>query len=258
MVFARQYDRVTDLQHHARRAASFHSAADAYDAARPGYPAAALSWMVPDEARSILDLGAGTGKLTESLVAPGRQVFAVDPSSEMLRVLASKLPTVEARVGGGEDIPLPDMSVDAVTVAQAWHWMDRARAAAEIARVLRPGGILSLVWNNDDDRVPWVRELGGVDAEETPRVRPAADGDAEPIEGFHAGEAAGFEWVRRLTREEFIAYECSVSAFLVAREEEQRARVAYLHEVLERHPEIVHDGHIAYPVFTFVLRYCRT
>lgn len=245
---------MTDLEQHARRAASFHHVAETYDLARPGYPDEAVAWMIPDRPSTVLDLGAGTGKLTESLVAAGREVYAVDPSSEMLRVLAEKLPAVEVRVGTGERIPLPDASVDAVTIAQAWHWMDQAQAAAEIARVLKPGGTLALIWNNDDDRLAWVRELGG-EPDAAPRVGPVTQEQIDVIAGFGAGEAAGWEWTRRMTRAEFIAYESSVSAFLVASEDEQRARVAHLHAVLDRHPEVVRDGLIEYPVYALCFRY---
>ena len=247
---------MTEIDLHSRRAASFDSAAERYEAARPGYPAQAVGWMVPRSAASVLDLGAGTGKLTESLVAPGRTVYAVDPSSEMLRVLADKLPDVDARVGNGERIPLPDASIDVVTVAQAWHWMDEDRAAAEIARVLRPGGVLSMVWNNDDDRVPWIRELGGA-ADAIPHVRPVADEELEEIAGFGPGAANGWPWIRRMTRAELIAYESSVSAFLIASPAAQVERIAYLHAVLDRHPELEHDGTIDYPVYTLCLRYRR-
>jgi len=247
---------VTDLDMQARRAASFDGAAELYDRARPGYPAEAVAWMVPLDAASVLDLGAGTGKLTASLLAPGRTVRAVDPSSEMLRVLARKLPEVEVRIGTGERIPLPDGSVDAVSVGQAWHWMEQSAAAAEIARVLKPGGILSMIWNNDDDRVAWVRELGGV-PDAAPQVRPVADEELELLAGFGPGEAAGWQWTRRMSRAELIAQESSVSAFLVASPAEQRERIAHVNAVLDRHPELEEGGVIDYPVYTLCLRYRR-
>lgn len=245
---------MTDTELHARRAASFHDAAEAYESARPGYPAEATAWMIPDGAASVLDLGAGTGKLTESLLAPGREVYAVDPSSEMLRVLAEKLPAVTVRVGRGERVPLPDASVDAVTVAQAWHWMDREQATAEVARVLKPGGTFALIWNQDDDRVDWVRELGG-DPDAAPRVSSAEDEELEALAGFAPGEVAGWPWTRRMTRDELIAYESSVSAFLVASPAEQAARLAYLHTVLDRHPEVERGGLIEFPVYAVSFRY---
>jgi ubiquinone/menaquinone biosynthesis C-methylase UbiE len=247
---------VTELDMHARRAASFDSAAERYESARPGYPAQAVAWMVPESAASVLDLGAGTGKLTESLVAPGRIVYAVDPSAEMLRVLARKLPEVDARLGSGERIPLPDASVDVVTIAQAWHWMDSDKAAAEIARVLRPGGLLSMVWNNDDDRVAWVRELGGA-ADAAPQVGPVADEQLDVLPGFAPGSAYGWQWLRRMTRRALVAQESSVSNFLIATPAAQAERIEYLHAVLDRHPELERGGAIDYPMYTLCFRYRR-
>jgi SAM-dependent methyltransferase len=156
----------------ATRARSFGAAADAYERARPDYPEAAVDWLLPAGARTVLDLAAGTGKLTRALVARGLEVVAVEPLAEMRATLAAALPEVRALEGTAEAIPLPDASVDAIKVAQAWHWVDPERAAAEAARVLRPGGTLGLVWNRRDERVDWVARLSEV----------MGSGDAELIE----------------------------------------------------------------------------
>jgi SAM-dependent methyltransferase len=144
------------------RARSFGAAADIYERSRPGYPDAAVDWLLPAGARTVLDLGAGTGKLTRSLAARGLEVVAVEPVAEMRANLAAALPEVRALEGTAEAIPLEDDSVDAITVAQAWHWVDPERAIAEAARVLRPGGTLGLIWNRRDERVDWVARLGEV------------------------------------------------------------------------------------------------
>ena len=128
-----------------RQAASFGAAAEAYERGRPEYPPAALDWLLPAGARDVLDLGAGTGKLTRQLVARGLNVVAVDPSGGMLEQLRAAVPGVPAMIGRAEEIPLQDGVVDAVLVAQAWHWVDPERAPREVARVLRPGGRLGLV-----------------------------------------------------------------------------------------------------------------
>lgn len=140
---------------HAR---SFDASADSYERARPGYPAEAIEWLVPRPCR-VLDLGAGTGKLTRQLVAAGHTVIAVEPLPGMRSQLAARVPAAELLPGSAEDIPLPERDVDAVVVGQAWHWFDQATAAAEIARVLRPGGVLGLLWNFADERVEWVHRL---------------------------------------------------------------------------------------------------
>jgi SAM-dependent methyltransferase len=134
-----------------------------YDAARPDYPAAALDWISAGlglgAASRVLDLGAGTGIMTRQLAALVGSVVAVEPSDGMREVLAASLPGVEALAGTAEAIPLPDGCVDAVVVAQAFHWFDPGPALAEIHRVLRPGGGLALVWNERDESVPWVAAL---------------------------------------------------------------------------------------------------
>ncbi|WP_396919663.1 class I SAM-dependent methyltransferase, partial [Mycolicibacterium sp.] len=145
-----------------QRSLSFGSEAAAYERGRPSYPPEAIDWLLPDDARDVLDLGAGTGKLTTRLVERGLKVVAVDPIAEMLELLSNSLPETPALLGTAEEIPLPDNSVDAVLVAQAWHWFDPERAVAEVSRVLRPGGRLGLVWNTRDERLGWVKDLGQI------------------------------------------------------------------------------------------------
>ena len=162
------------------RAASFGAVAAAYERGRPGYPRQAAAWVAGTEPATVLELGAGTGKLTTELVALGHDVHATDPSPAMLGVLAAKLPTVPVAVAPAEHIPLPDHSVDVVVAAQSFHWFDHDRALPEIARVLRPGGRLGVLWNDRDERIPWVRRLGALlDA-----TRP----DADPVALLTASE----------------------------------------------------------------------
>jgi SAM-dependent methyltransferase len=139
---------------------SFGGVADAYDRARPTYPAEAATWLAGLEHAHLLELGAGTGKLTAELVRQGHKVIATDPLAAMLRHLVRHLPSTPAAVAAAERIPLGSRSVDAVIGAQCFHWWDVDRALPEVARVLRPGGHLALVWNLRDDRIPWVRRLG--------------------------------------------------------------------------------------------------
>lgn len=143
-------------------ALSFATVADAYDRARPTYPVEATRWLVGYDRATVLELGAGTGKLTEQLLASGHRVLATDPLPQMLRHLVARLPHVPALLATAERIPLRARSVDAVVGAQAFHWFDPGRALPEIARVLRPGGHLALAWNLRDDRVPWVKRLGAL------------------------------------------------------------------------------------------------
>ena len=146
---------------------AFADVAGAYERGRPGYPEEAVRWLVGDEASDIVDLGAGTGKLTRSLVALGHRVTAVEPLDEMRAQLASVRPDVRALGGSAEAIPLPDGSADVVVSAQAFHWFDHDDALPDIARVLRSGGHIALVWNSRDDRDPWVDRLSSIIGNET-------------------------------------------------------------------------------------------
>lgn len=140
-----------------------HSVAE-YAAARPGYPVAAVRWALAPHSRDVLDLGAGTGKLTEVLTGmtvDGRRlsVTALEPLEEMYDELTRQVPGCTALRGRAEEIPLPDNSVDTVLVGHAFHWFDADAAFAEISRVLRPGGRAGLLWNLRDDSVEWVARL---------------------------------------------------------------------------------------------------
>jgi SAM-dependent methyltransferase len=146
---------------------AFAEVAGAYERARPGYPEEAVRWLVGDEPCDVVDLGAGTGKLTRSLVALGHRVIAVEPLDEMRAELEAAVPDVSAIAGSAEAIPLPDESADVVTSAQAFHWFEHAKALPEISRVLRPGGRLALVWNSRDDRDPWMARLSEIIGNET-------------------------------------------------------------------------------------------
>lgn len=143
--------------------------ADRYERARPGYPAE-LATLLRTElgvgpGSTVVDLAAGTGKLTRLIVAAGADVVAVEPVDGMRAVLERELPMVRARAGTAESIPVDDGWADVLTVAQAFHWFDHVVALPEMARVLRAGGGLVLVWNERDDTVPWVRRLSEVLAE---------------------------------------------------------------------------------------------
>ena len=167
---------------------SFGAAAAAYERGRPGYPDAALDWLLPPGAHRVLDLGAGTGKLTRSLVARGLDVVAVEPTAGMAEKFREVLPGVPLLEGTAEQLPLPDGDVDAVLVAQAWHWVDPATAAPEIARVLRPGGRLGLLWNVRDVSVDWIgqldRSLPGAGEEGLGSLAPRVGPPFGPVERF--------------------------------------------------------------------------
>ena len=167
------------------RRLSFGSVAEDYDRYRPPPPPQALDWLIPDGVsgtEAILDLAAGTGIVTRELIGRARRVVAVEPDERMRAVLAARCPQAEVLAGRGEDIPLPDASVDAVVISAAWHWLDPALAVPEITRVLRPGGRLGVIWVSRDDRVPWVAEFNAFARESREADRP---------EGQHGGRSRG-------------------------------------------------------------------
>ena len=166
-------------------ASSFGAAAGAYAEHRPDYARAAVRWALEAApGPRVLDLGAGTGKLTATLAAldaeigaeAGAEVVAVEPDPAMLAELRRSLPGVHALAGSAEAIPLPDNSVDAVLAGNAMHWFDMAVAGPEIARVLAPGGVLAGLWNLMDDRVEWVAGLARISGSAAigPRDTPAS------------------------------------------------------------------------------------
>ena len=227
----------------AERAASFARVADAYEQARPGYPADAVLWLAGETPCDVVDLGAGTGKLTRSLAALGHHVVAVEPLGEMLDRLRAAVPGVTAVAGSAESMPLPDGAADVVACAQAFHWFDQEPALAEIARVLRPGGRLALVWNVRDERVPWVSELSDAMVGRTGVDR----GAAAPIEqsGLYGPvEHATFEHTQTVDRDALRALVLSRSYCAVLPEEERAPILGRVDLLFDEHAR---DGLLTLP-----------
>jgi SAM-dependent methyltransferase len=141
-----------------RRSGSFGEVAERYERFRPGPPPAAIAWMLPASATSVVDLGAGTGAMTQELVGKVDRVVAIEPDDRMRGILAGKLPEVTALRGTGESMPLPSSSVDVVLASASWHWMEADRALEETARVLVPGGTLGVVWAGPDPDGPFISQ----------------------------------------------------------------------------------------------------
>lgn len=241
------------------RATSFGAAAASYEVGRPEYPFDAVAWMlesVPAGAHRIADVGAGTGKLTRRLrAAPDAEVVAIDPDHAMLAALRESLPGVPTFIGTAERLPLPDASVDAVVMGQAWHWVDPVAASAEIGRAVRPGGTLGLIWNVRDGRVDWVRRLTEIMHSSAAEETVAGPGPAIQTP-FAAREEQRWEWVRPMTRPQLHQMALSRSHLITASEEERdeimRGMDALLDEV-----GLVDGGTLDMPYVTAAYRSVR-
>jgi SAM-dependent methyltransferase len=255
-------------QERLRRGSSFGTVAQAFAEYRPDYPPAAVRWALEPagaevSALRVLDLGAGTGKLTAVLAALGAAVTAVEPDEAMREELQRRHPDVPALDGSAEAIPLPDASADAVLCGQSMHWFDMDRAVPEIARVLVPGGPLAGMWNADDDRVEWVDEMQSV-----------AGGAASPsltrrrTEAVHFGvhqfgttffgpvERGEFIHGQVCTADSLVALISTHSQVLIMPDEERSARLSSIRSYLATRPETA-SGEFTLPMVTAVVRSVR-
>jgi SAM-dependent methyltransferase len=236
-------------------ALSFGARAEEYDRLRPGYPVAAFDWAVARaEIRTALDLGAGTGLLARSLVERGFAVVAVEPDGQMRHALTRRLPEVTVHSGYAEDIPLPTASVDAVFVGQAFHWFTRPAADHEIARVLRPGGVLAVLTNVNPDDANFEdmlhRRVLGV-----PQPSLAHDEVALAADVFTDQSETLIDNPRPLSRHDFLRLPTTWSWVATASPEQQR-RVAVEAEHLADQIQSP-DGSIMMPYSTRVIRAVR-
>ena len=235
-----------------RREGTIHEAAQGFELApkpyeigRPSYPQEAIDRLVAEleiaHGVRVLDLAAGTGKLTRRLVPTGADLVAVEPVGAMRATLAASLPDVETLEGTAEAIPLPDASVDAVVVGQAFHWFDGDAALEEIHRVLRPGRKLGLIWNVKDETVDWIEKLGGIMESyrgDAPRVASGAWKAAfERTKLFTPLERARFSFVHEADFAAVVARVTSVS-FIAALPPAEFARVVdRVRQLVATHPE---------------------
>jgi SAM-dependent methyltransferase len=241
---------------HEIAATGFDAAADAYERARPSYPPEAVAWLVDrlhlGPGRVLVDLAAGTGKLTRLLTPSGASTFAVEPVQGMRRVLAAAQPEVPVVAGVAEALPLADASVDAVTVAQAFHWFDGEAAFAELARVVRPGGAVGMVWNARDRSVDWVDALWTI-MDRVERRAPWRDHDrwSDVALGERAGfgpiQAAQFWHHHRVTPDQIRDRIASVSHVAALPEADRRAVLDEITAVLAQHPDTASRAELEIP-----------
>lgn len=237
----------------AEQADSFGGVADVYARSRPSYPDRAVDWLLDGAGRRVVDLGAGAGQLTRQLLSRALEVIAVEPSAGMRTQLTRSLQGADALDGAAERIPLPSASVDAVLVAQAWHWADPTLAVPEVARVLRPGGRLGLVWNIRDERVPWVAELGRIMhrgiGQDMASDNPPVGSPFAPVDRLDV------EWTHVLGPDDLLDL-VTTRSYIITLSEPERARVIdEVRDLLARHPDLAGRGEIALP---YVARSSRT
>ena len=250
-------DNVTkDQELRSRRARSFGARAAAYAEHRPDYPIEGLRWGLPEGARHVVDLGAGTGKLTEGLLDLGVRVTAIEPDPGMREEFARRLPDVPVLEGTAERIPLEDGVADAVLAGQAFHWFDLDPSLTEIGRVTRPGGTFAALWNHEDATVPWVAEFGELTRTSVSRAWASHATELPTHELFEPFRRERFRNTQRRTAETLMATVSTHSNMLVASQEEREVTLARLRDFLRRTPE-TSGGEFDFPLWTTVIRAVR-
>ena len=224
---------------------SFGVVADEYNRLRPGPSPQALDWLLPEGVTDVLEIGAGTGVLTRLLAERVARVTAVEPDDRMRAVLAAGTGGIEILAGRAEEIPTASSSFDVVIAASAWHWVDEERGVPEVARVLRPGGRLSLVWSGPDRSVDWMRSLwaGGIvfspeeqaDLDARRRRRHVVNVDIGGTSPFLEPETELFRWTRPMTKTDLVALSTTYSAVITMDDIVRRQHLDAMTRYLDTH-----------------------
>jgi len=255
---------------HQSAAVGYSASPQTYAAGRPDYPAEAGAWLRDvvglTAGRSVLDLGAGTGKFLPLLKACGAKVSALEPVAAMREELVRRHPDVEVLAGTADRITIPEASVDAVVCAQSFHWFATREAVAEIRRVLRPGGVLGLIWNVRDEAVlnetalnkaaAWVAKLSEItDPYEagTPRYRTGEWRKVFPAEGFVEIDQRSAAHAHVGTADQVIVQRTLSVSFIAALPPEQRAEVERrVRELIASTPELAEASEVRFPYRTWM------
>jgi SAM-dependent methyltransferase len=243
--------------HHAA-ATGFGAAAEAYQHARPDYPAALAEWLRDElglaQGRVVVDLGAGTGKFTPLLAATGARLIAVEPVEAMRAELVAAHSEVEALAGEAERLPLADASVDAIVCAQSFHWFATAAALAEMRRALKPGGALGLVWNVRDAAVAWVTALTGIldrHQGDAPRHESGQWRSVFPAPGFTPLSERRFAYEHVGPAERVIVERALSVSFIAALPADEQARVAdEIRALIAATPSLAGRATVVFPYVT--------
>ncbi len=244
------------------RRLTFGAHADAYERARPEWPEGAARWLVPEEAKLVVELGAGTGKLTRAVAALGLRVVAVEPDPRMLAVLCAL--GLEGVEGSAEAIPFDDGVADAVVAGSSLHWFELELALPEIRRVLRPGGRFGFAWNHRDDRHPAVARMGEAVYAAQARTRgPRWRSRDWPAELRASGlfrdlEHELFEHVHELPREALRDHLLSYSGVAALPEDERRRVLSGVAAALDADESVSSEGRLRLPFVVTAYRATRT
>ena len=243
---------------HEKALTGFTAGAEAYASGRPDYPVALDGWLTAEiglaAGKTVVDLGAGTGKFLPRLTATGARVVAVEPVAAMRQQLLKAHPEVIALEGAADRMPLADGSVDAVVCAQSFHWFATAEALAEIHRVLKPGGRLGLVWNVRDERVPWVAALTALLTpyeSDAKRYHKLEWRGVFPSTAFGPLREAHFRHHHVGSPERVIVDRVRSTSFIAALPPGERARIdEQVRALIAATPELANHAEISFPYLT--------
>lgn len=243
---------------HREASTGFSAGAETYARGRPDYPPQAVDWLRSElhlsPGKTVVDLGAGTGKFLKALRATGATMTAVEPVAAMRRLLVAQNPDARALEGTAEAIPLPDASADALVCAQSFHWFATARSMAEIRRVLKPGGVLGLIWNVRDESVDWVKAITRIITPyegDAPRYYSGEWRGCFPADGFGPLRATRFLWRHSGPPEVVIVDRTCSTSFVAALPDAGRAHVAVeLRKLVAQTPELAGRASVDYPYVT--------
>ena len=248
---------------HNSAAKGFAAAAETYAQGRPDYPVEAVTWLQEGlglgPGKTVLEVGAGTGKFIPALRQSGARLLALEPVDAMRQHLATAHGDVEVLAGTAASIPLPDGEVDAVVCAQAFHWFATEAALQEFRRVLAPGGMLGLIWNVRDESVPWVAALSAITNPlegDTPRYYSGAWRTVFPADGFEFVEEQAVPYTHRGAAEDVILRRTLSVSYVASQPEGVRQEVvAEINRLISRTPELAGRAEIAFPYETRMFSY---
>jgi SAM-dependent methyltransferase len=240
------------------RARSFGPAALLYDQVRPTYPVVAIRWALAplgSGRHHVADVGAGTGILTRVLGSMGHTVVAIEPDPRMLERLSASTPGVAVVDGRAEAIPLPDGRLDAAVAGQAYHWFDHEAAHRELARVIRPGGVFTAVWNERDTTVPWLAEYSRIVDPDREPGRSSGRRDVDSYgDAFEPVERAEFRHALACTPDLLVSLAQTRSYFLTASPQRQAELTAAIQRFTREHPDLAGAARFPLPYVTEVFR----